>query len=200
VLGSLPVQVLGLETVSSIDEPQETGLTFAENARLKALYYARATGLWCLADDSGLVVDALGGAPGVHSARYAAENFPPHADRAARDAANTAKLLATLHAVPDERRTARFLCHLALADRDAILLESTGTVEGLIAGEPHGANGFGYDPVFLIPALRLTVAEIPEAEKNALSHRGQAVRRFAHLLADLLEAKQGTGYFSAAPE
>ena len=192
MLGSLPVQVVGLESKASIDEPPETGQTFAENARQKALYYARATGLWCLADDSGLVVDALGGAPGVHSARYAAESFPPNADRPARDAANTAKLLATLRDVPDERRTARFVCHLALADRDAILLESTGTVEGLIAREPHGANGFGYDPVFLIPACRLTVAEIPEAEKNALSHRGQAVRHFAHLLADLLEAGKGS--------
>ena len=186
-MGSLPVQVLGLEAIASTDEPPETGLTFAENARQKALYYARATGLWCLADDSGLVVDALGGAPGVHSARYAAEAFPPNADRAARDAANTAKLLAALGDVPEERRTARFVCHLALAEGDAIVLESTGTVEGLIARDPHGANGFGYDPVFLIPPRRLTIAEMPQGEKNALSHRGQAVRRFVQLLADFLE-------------
>jgi XTP/dITP diphosphohydrolase len=179
----------GLGRTGSLEDPAETGLTFAENARQKALYYARATGLWCLADDSGLAVDALGGAPGVHSARYAAESFPPDADRAARDAANTAKLLAALADVPDGRRTARFLCHLALADGDAILLEATGAVEGMIARDPRGANGFGYDPVFLIPARRLTIAEMPQAEKNALSHRGQAVRRFAQLLAEMLKAE-----------
>lgn len=182
VLADLPVELLGLEALEGIDEPKETGDTFAENACQKALYYARATGLWCLADDSGLVVDALGGQPGVHSARYAAERFTPDADRLQRDAANTAKLLEALKNVPAGRRTARFVCHLALAEPAAVLLEATGTVEGVIAGKPAGENGFGYDPVFLVPQFDLTIAEMPAGLKNSLSHRGQAARQFAQLL------------------
>jgi XTP/dITP diphosphohydrolase len=182
VLGPLPVQVLGLEALGEIDEPEETGATFADNARLKALYYARATGQWCLADDSGLVVDALGGAPGVHSARYAAGAFPPGADRPARDAANIAKLLAAMEGTDDARRTARFVCHLTLADADHVLLEACGAVEGRIARSPRGHNGFGYDPVFLVPEQGRTAAEMPPEEKNRISHRGKAVRQFADLL------------------
>ena len=169
-----------------IDEPEETGRTFAENARQKALYYARATGLWCLADDSGLIVDALDGEPGVRSARYAAERFAPGAGRSQRDAANTAKLLEALRDVPDEARTARFICHLALAEPGRVLLEATGAVEGVIARAPAGQNGFGYDPVFFVPRLGRTAAELPPERKNEISHRGQAVRRFARLLAQML--------------
>jgi len=169
-----------------IDEPAEGGATFAANARAKALHYARATGRWALADDSGLAVDALGGAPGVRSARYAQETFQPGADRAERDRANTAKLLAALADVPDERRTARFVCHLALAEPGRVLLEARGTLEGRIARAPAGHNGFGYDPVFFLPDRGCTAAELTAAQKNAISHRGQALRRFAGKLTDLL--------------
>ena len=188
VLGELPVRVVSLGQVGGVEEPVEEGSTFAENARHKALYYARLTGQWCLADDSGLVVAALDGAPGVHSARYAEEAFPPGADRRARDAANIAKLLAALADTPDEQRTARFVCHLALADGEHVLLETTGHVEGRITRRPRGRNGFGYDPVFLVPQDGRTAAEMSPGEKNAISHRGKAARNFARLLRSFLLA------------
>ena len=175
-----------LEAFADVPEPAEVGSSFAENARQKALGYARATGGWCLADDSGLVVDALDGAPGVRSARYAEEDFPRGADRAARDAANNAKLLAALEGVGEADRTARFVCHLALADPRRVLIETFGTVEGRIAREPRGHNGFGYDPLFFLPQKGCTVAELPPGQKNAISHRGQAVRHFASLLKSFL--------------
>ena len=188
VLAALPVDVAGLgdDGVAHVPEPDETGDTFAANAREKALYYAARTGRWCLADDSGLVVDALYGAPGVHSARYAADDVPDNADRETIDHANNRKLLAALADVPDERRTARFVCHLALAANGEILLESTGVVEGRIGHEPRGENGFGYDPLFALPDRGRTTAELASDEKNAISHRGQAVRAFAGKLRQYL--------------
>ncbi len=187
-LGALPVRVLGLRDLPPIDEPDETGDTFAANARDKARYYARATGVWCVADDSGLVVDALGGRPGVYSARYAADRCDPAAGRAVLDAANNAKLLEALADVGDEQRTARFVCVLAMADGETIRIETSGTVEGRIAHAPRGENGFGYDPLFLLPDRGVTTAELPPDEKNAISHRGQATRRFAAQLKALLAA------------
>ena len=186
VLSDLPVEVTSLAVHERIPQPAETGRTFAENARQKALYYARATGQWCLADDSGLEVDALNGAPGVRSARYAAEAVDAGADRKTIDAANNARLLADLDPVDDDKRTARFVCHLALADPEGILLEACGTVEGRIARQPRGSNGFGYDPLFLLPKLGRTAAELSPEQKNAISHRGQAVRELARALAGLL--------------
>ncbi|MFW6155032.1 MAG: RdgB/HAM1 family non-canonical purine NTP pyrophosphatase [Planctomycetota bacterium] len=186
-LGALPVRVLGLRDLPPIDEPDETGETFAANARDKARYYARATGRWCVADDSGLVVDALGGRPGVYSARYAADRCDPVAGRDVLDAANNAKLLDALAEVPDEQRTARFVCVLALADSERILIETTGTVEGRIAHAERGDNGFGYDPLFLLPDRGVTTAELPPEQKNAISHRGQATRRFAQRFKILLD-------------
>jgi len=186
ILGPLPVRVLGLGDLAPVREPLEDGLTFADNARLKALHYARATGHWCLADDSGLVVDALGGAPGVHSARYARDEFDREVDRRTQAGANNARLLRELAGVGPERRTARFVCHLALADRDRVLLEASGSVEGIITDSPRGEGGFGYDPLFLVPEAGLTAAEMTPDRKNALSHRGKAVRAFARMLADLL--------------
>jgi XTP/dITP diphosphohydrolase len=180
---------VGLDAWAAVESPAEDGATFAENARAKALHYARATGRWCLADDSGLVVDALAGAPGVHSARYAAESFPPGADRAARDAANTAKLLTALADVEEPRRAARFVCHLSLADAQQVLVEATGTVEGRMARQPRGHNGFGYDPVFFLPDRGRTVAELTADEKNAISHRGRALRRFAARLEEFLAGR-----------
>ena len=190
VLQYLPVRTEGPGEFRGVAEPAETGETFAENARAKARYYARATGHWCLADDSGLMVDALGGEPGVHSARWAAGECPPGADRGAIDAANNAMLLARLAGVDDERRTARFCCAMALADpRGRIVIEAAGTVDGRIGHEPRGENGFGYDPLFHVPALGCTTAELPPARKNEISHRGKAARRLADQLGKLLESR-----------
>ncbi|MFW6066382.1 MAG: RdgB/HAM1 family non-canonical purine NTP pyrophosphatase [Planctomycetota bacterium] len=186
VLADLPVEVIDLESYSDLPEPSEDGQTFAENARHKACYYAAGTQLWALADDSGLEVDALDGAPGVHSARYAAERCESKAARDAIDAANNEKLLEELADVPDDKRTARFVCHLAMCDGERILIETFATVEGIIGHEPKGQNGFGYDPLFYVPELGCTTAELPPDEKNRISHRGQAVRHFASLLNSFL--------------
>ncbi|MCY2932345.1 MAG: RdgB/HAM1 family non-canonical purine NTP pyrophosphatase [Planctomycetota bacterium] len=185
-LGELPVPVAGLEDFPTLPEPAETGATFAENARLKAHYYAQATGQWCLADDSGLAVDALGGRPGVHSARFAAERIPPGANRHAVDHANNQRLLEELAGLAPDQLTARFLCHLALSDGRRVLLEAQGALEGLIVRQGQGHNGFGYDPHFYVPSEGLTLAQMPAARKNAISHRGQAVRRLGELLRALL--------------
>ena len=189
VLSDLPVAVEGLDRFPDVDEPAETGATFAANARDKANYYARATGQWCLADDSGLVVDALDGAPGVHSARYAADDLSPGATRDEIDRANNARLLERLRDVPDERRTARFVCHLALGDGERILIETFDTIEGRIGHAPAGDNGFGYDPLFVNNETGCTTAELSGEQKNAISHRGKAVRHFAGLLQSYLKSK-----------
>ena len=191
VLGDLPVRVAGLDECGDIEPPAETGCTFAENARSKALYYARATGHWCLADDSGLEVDALGGQPGVMSARYAADQCPQGASREETDRANNAKLLAALAGVTDDRRTARFVCHLALAGAEGVLMETFGTLEGRIARAPAGHNGFGYDPIFFLPELACTVAQLTAEQKNLISHRGKAVRQFKELLRDFFSQGRG---------
>jgi XTP/dITP diphosphohydrolase len=182
-----------------VQEVVEDGATFAENARKKALGYAEATELWTLADDSGLVVDALGGAPGVKSARFAEDvasascrctwaGSPCHAEnRAVVDRRNWEKLLALMEGIPMEQRTARFVCHLCLASPEKVLIETQGTVEGRITTAPAGTGGFGYDPVFLIPQLGQTVAQLGDDEKNALSHRGNAMRKLKPLLAELLQ-------------
>jgi XTP/dITP diphosphohydrolase len=170
ILASRGVSVIGLGDVSdaaSRPEPVEDGETFADNARIKAVYYARATGRWTLADDSGLEVDALGGEPGVLSARYAGAG----GTRAERDAANNRKLLKALAAVPDEKRTARFVCAMCLADAEGrVAAETRGTVEGVMGREPRGHNGFGYDPLFVLPHLGCTSAELPTEQKNARCH------------------------------
>jgi XTP/dITP diphosphohydrolase len=190
-LAGLPVEVVSLETFGDLPHPPEDGLTFAENARAKALAYARATGCWCLADDSGLCVDALGGDPGVRSARYADAAHLPLASQADIDAANNAKLLAELarRGVAEADRTARFVCCLALSDGRDILLETRGAIEGRILHQPRGDNGFGYDPVFSIDPLRCTAAELSTEQKNLISHRGQAVRELACQLGRLLAAR-----------
>lgn len=157
---------------------EETGATFAENAQLKALAVARATNCAALADDSGLCVDALGGAPGLHSARWAG----PNAD----DAARTALLLARLAAIPPSARTARFVCALVLARPDGLAETAEGVCEGEITHAPQGADGFGYDPVFLLPALGRTLAQMSPGEKNSLSHRAVAVARLAALPPNLV--------------
>ena len=166
-------------------EPVEDGETFADNARIKAVGYARATGRWCLADDSGLAVDALGGAPGVHSARYAGTA----GGRQHCDDANNARLLRELEGVPPERRTARFVCAMCLADpRGNVVAETAGTVEGVIGHAPRGDNGFGYDPLFELPELGCTSAQLPPEKKNALSHRGDAARKMAARIRNMGES------------
>jgi len=182
VLTALNVAVTALDAYAEVPEPEETGDTFAENAREKARYYSQATGQWCLADDSGLVVDALGGEPGVHSARYAGITG---ADRSVADQANIEKLMHRLGHEAD--RKGRFVCHLALADGDKILLEATGTFEGVISTSAAGENGFGYDPVFFVPEKGCSAAELSSDEKNAISHRGCALRRFATKLGQYLQ-------------
>ena len=186
-LGELPVEVIDLISLSSVPEPDEKGSTFEENARHKAIYYACNTHNWCLADDSGLVVDALNGAPGVKSARYASDCLPTNATREQIDAANNSKLLAELTDVPDRDRTARFVCHLALSDGEKINLESTGVVEGKIGHQPVGKNGFGYDPLFIAEEVGCSLAQLSKQEKNRISHRGKAVRRFVKLLQKYLD-------------
>ncbi|MBX3394608.1 MAG: RdgB/HAM1 family non-canonical purine NTP pyrophosphatase [Phycisphaerae bacterium] len=170
-----------LRDVPPIPEPHEDGETFAENAKLKALYYARATGMITLADDSGLEVDALGGRPGVRSARFA-EDVPESAPRETRDSANNRKLIALLGGVPAERRTARFRCALALATADRVIAKADGVVEGVIIDTPRGFNGFGYDPHFYIPSLGRTTAELDSEHKNRISHRGRALRSLCGVL------------------
>ncbi|HOA71897.1 MAG TPA: RdgB/HAM1 family non-canonical purine NTP pyrophosphatase [Phycisphaerae bacterium] len=159
-------------------EPVEDGETFMANAELKARYYARLSGLWTIADDSGLVVDALGGEPGVRSARYAGE---PKSD-----AANNALLVRKLAGVPDEKRTARFCCAVALSDGERVLARAQGVVEGRIIDQPRGTNGFGYDPHFWVPEFGMTTAEMAPEQKHAISHRGQALRLLRDELIALL--------------
>jgi XTP/dITP diphosphohydrolase len=164
------------QSAFNVPEAEETGLTFVENALLKARNAASHTGLPALADDSGLVVDALGGAPGIYSARYAGPG--------AGDRANIDKLLAKLRDVAAERRTARFVCALALLHHpaDPTPLICQGSWEGIILTEPHGEGGFGYDPIFFVPTENRTAAELEPAIKNRLSHRGQALAQLARWL------------------
>lgn len=183
------VEWKSLADFPGVGEVLEDGATFAENARKKATGYARATGLWTLADDSGLVVDALGGAPGVNSARFSGDK-PKGVERKVHDRRNWEKLLSLLQGVPKENRTARFVCCLCLASPREVLIETQGSVEGVITMEPAGAGGFGYDPVFLVPELGRTVAQLGDEEKNAISHRGNAMKKLKPLLRELLKAER----------
>ncbi|MHC1790785.1 XTP/dITP diphosphatase [Solidesulfovibrio sp.] len=167
LLAGLGVTVIGLADFPAIGEIPETGDTFLENARQKAQAVCQATGLVSLADDSGLCVDALSGAPGVRSARYAGED--------ASDAANNAKLLAALAHVPEPARTCRFVSVVVAAAPDGRELTAEGTWEGRVATSPAGDGGFGYDPLFFDPTAGKTAAELTAAEKNARSHRGKAL-------------------------
>lgn len=150
-----------------IADIEETGLTFAENARIKAMAVAAATGNVSLADDSGLIVDALKGEPGVHSKRWAGDQ--------ADDGDRIVKLLNALNGVPEALRTARFVCAACIAEPEGVLWEDEGCVEGVIAESPSGAGGFGYDPIFHIPEAGCTMACLSDIEKNAISHRGRAM-------------------------
>ena len=180
----LDVECTSLSDFPRIQKIKEDGATFAENARKKAVGYAKATGLWTLADDSGLVVDALSGAPGVNSARFSGQRS---SDRRLTDIRNMEKLLKLLEGVPEQKRTARFVCCLCLASEEKVLIETEAVLEGLITERPRGENGFGYDPIFFVPGLQKTVAELSSAEKNAISHRGNAIRQLRPPLQELLQ-------------
>lgn len=180
ILTPLGVGVLGLDSLEQQPaEPVEDSTTFEGNARLKATEYARVLGQRCLAEDSGLEVDALGGAPGVLSARYAGAL----GTREERDRANNQRLLAELAGVPLVERRARFVCAMCLAGpRGDVIAETRGVYEGLIAEAPRGTNGFGYDPLLYVPDLGRTSAELTSAEKNVRSHRAAAARALGEVL------------------
>lgn len=184
ILSPLGVEVVGLADVGvDVPEPVEDASTFEGNARIKARYYAQHAQRPCLADDSGLEVDGLGGAPGVHSARYSGVS----GSREVRDLANNRKLIEALQGVDPSGRTARFVCAMCLVAADGrILAETRGTFEGVIVDEPRGENGFGYDPHLLVPELDMTSAELDPSDKNARSHRGKATSQIAALISDLL--------------
>lgn len=168
-LGATDLEVVGLEAFPEIGDVEETGTTFAENSLLKARTISRLTGLPALADDSGICVDALGGAPGLYSARYSGKG----------DAANNEKLLNELKDVPDQERTAYFICVAAFVRPDGFEHVEKGRFYGKIIHKPSGTGGFGYDPLFQPDGLNCTSAELSDIEKDAISHRGKAMRAIA---------------------
>lgn len=191
MLAGMEIEWLDLDDVQVTTDVPETGSTFAENARLKARAYATMTGLLTLADDSGLEVDALQGAPGVLTARYGGAGLS-HADR-------YQLLLQNLANVAWEERTARFRCAIALSAPDGqILAESEGVCEGVIALEPSGSGGFGYDPVFFLPQYGQTMAEVGSAIKHQISHRGRALGAIADLLRELVISTDKRSDFGSA--
>ncbi len=173
------IEVVGLDQYDSPPEVVEDGATFAANAEKKAQQMAAFSGCLTLADDSGLVVEALAGAPGVHSARYAGEQ--------GNDAANNAKLLQEMSAVADEKRQAAFHCVMALASPDGQCQTFSGKVSGLIMRGERGEGGFGYDPLFMVPEYGKTMAELPLDIKNRISHRGAALRQVIPVLQEQAE-------------
>ena len=166
ILGGLPVDIESLDQYPDVEAAEEHGTTFAENARGKATHYSHRTGQLTVADDSGLEVDALGGAPGVKSARFNGTSYPK----------KFAALNRSLDAKNGAARSARFVCSLAVADDRRVVFEASGVVEGQVAREAKGAGGFGYDPIFFYPPYGRTLAEVSPAEKTSVSHRGQAFR------------------------
>ncbi len=177
LLASLPVPIRFPSDLGLQIRVAETGTTYAENAALKARAGVQASGLLAMADDSGLEVDALGGAPGVRSARYVPGS----------DADRIAALLARLDSIPWEERTARFRCVIAIATPEGELYTTEGTCEGIIATTPAGTGGFGYDPVFYLPEFGCTMAQLPPEVKNRISHRARAVEAALPILRNLLE-------------
>lgn len=174
ILEGLPYEIVGLDGWPDVAPPEETGTTFAENALLKARYYANATRELVVAEDSGLEIDALGGAPGVESARFAGADTPyPE---------KFAEIYRRLSATGERNSTARFVCELALAEGDRVLFQARGTVEGRIAQKPRGTHGFGYDPIFFYPPAGRTLAELTAEEKHAVSHRGAAFAKLREYL------------------
>lgn len=188
LVDELDLEIIGAGDVEGAPDVPETEVTFLGNARLKAVALAEATGLPAVADDSGLAVDVLGGCPGVFSARWSGSTAGPGAARADVDRANLSLLLEQIGDVPDEHRSAAFVCAAVLAMPDGRVHGVEGRVAGSITREPAGTNGFGYDPVFVPSGQQRTLAEHTDEEKNAISHRGQAFRSLEPLLRDVLGA------------
>src|SRR5688572_3591688 len=168
LLGHSPVELVSLTDLPPVDAPDEAGLTFEANARLKARYYATRSGMLTVAEDSGLSIDALEGEPGVQSARF----ISPDASYADR----FAEIQRRLALRPASGRSARFICALAIARNETVLFETTQCIEGTIAAEPRGGGGFGYDPIFFFPPYGRTLAEVTQEEKLRVAHRGKAFR------------------------
>jgi XTP/dITP diphosphohydrolase len=179
----LALRVVGLREVG-LEAPPETGATFAENALLKARHAATASGHLAVADDSGLEVDGLGGAPGVRSARYAGEG--------AGDEANRRRLIAELTKLPEAARTGRFRCAIAIARPDGTAEVAEGSCEGVAITTPRGEHGFGYDPLFFLPEQGRSMAELAPEEKNAISHRARATTQALPILRRMLGAMTDT--------
>ncbi len=175
LLAGLNLDLVGLTDLGITTEVEETGSTYAENAELKARTYSNMSGLLTLADDSGIEVEALGGRPGVYSARYAAN-----------PAARIEKMLKEMIDVPDEKRSAHFHCAITLAWPDGRFETVTGSCDGIVAHEPHGNDGFGFDPIFYFPEYNATMAELPIEVKNQISHRGKAAHQARRILAETI--------------
>ncbi len=176
IFSDLPFKLLSLQDIHLDLDVEETGTTFRENAELKALTYARTTGMLALSDDSGLEIDALGGAPGVYSARFAGRDTPyPERFKI---------ILQQLQGLPLMQRTARYRAVITIAEPSGYHRSVDGTLEGVIAEEPRGENGFGYDPIFLVPASGKTTAELTPEQKNQISHRGRAALLAREVLQD----------------
>ena len=174
ILGELPVEILSMKDVGIKADIVENGNTFEENALIKAKEVCKLAGEMVLADDSGLEIDYLNGEPGIYSARYMGEDTSYHI--------KNQNLIDRLEGVPDEKRTARFVCAIAAAFPDGRSFVVRGTIEGIIGYEERGTNGFGYDPIFYLPERGVSTAEIPPEEKNSISHRGNALRKMKELL------------------
>lgn len=181
LLSGTGFQITSLADHPEIPEVVEDGATFLENARKKATAALFRRGVWALADDSGLVVEALGGEPGVHSARYAGAQGDSEA--------NNAKLLREMRGVPNERRSAAFVCAMVLVAPDGREWSVEGRCEGAIGREPRGDGGFGFDPLFVVAGEGMTMAELPPGRKNEISHRGKALREVKEIL--LAALKEG---------
>jgi XTP/dITP diphosphohydrolase len=186
ILAPVGISVVSLADLDlAVPEPVEDADTFEGNARIKAKYYAQLAGQACMADDSGLEVDALGGAPGVRSARYSGVS----GSREVRDLANNKKLVEQLQEIEESDRHARFVCAMCLVSADGrVLAETRGTFEGLIIDQPRGTNGFGYDPHLYVPELGKTSAELSSSAKNSRSHRGDATRQMTNMISELRES------------
>jgi XTP/dITP diphosphohydrolase len=180
----LPFRVLSPRDLGIVESPEETGATFLENARLKALHYGGLSGRLTVADDSGLSVDALDGGPGLYSSRFGGEG--------ASDLDRNRLLLAKLEGVPRERRGARFTSAVVVARAGEVLFEAQESVQGFIAEEMRGPNGFGYDPLFFYPPFGKTFGEVPRADKDRVSHRGKAFARLREFLQGLREPSRVT--------
>jgi len=175
ILAGVPMAIRTLADFPAVVEPEETGATFADNARLKALSYSDTLGLPCVADDSGIEIEALDNLPGVHSARWEGDDY----------GVKFAKIRELLQARGLETSAARFVCRVALAAEGQILFESEGVVNGTIAAEPRGEHGFGYDPIFFYPPFNRTLGEVPRDEKATVSHRGQAFAALRRYLSEV---------------